>query len=191
MDSCFPLPTAINVCDGTIKSSNFDLELEVLVGAQNEIKTLTRNATTPTIYEAIVMKTGKKMVKATFRLKNPLDEMSTTSEDKGFAITGKVEGEIVIYGRNPNSAYAKMLLDNNRPFMILPQAAQLTGNGRYIVIGAEAGLRPAAGENFQKTKGGYVYKFMADYLSYPEEFLYTGADNTTATMIAALQVDGI
>jgi hypothetical protein len=190
-DTCFPITTNFNQCDGTIQSSNFELELSVLIGVQTEIKTKTRDAINPTIYNSIVMQTGKKMVEGVFRLKNPLDEMATTSEDKGFAITGKVEGELVIYGRNPDAAYAKMKLDNNRLFIIAKQASQTTGNARYLVIGAESGLRPAAGDNFQKTKGGYVYKFIADFLSYPEEFLYTGNDATTDAMIAALKVPGV
>ena len=190
-DPCFPITSNFNECDGSAPNSNFDLELEVLVGTFSEIKTKTRNATTPLIYENLVMDSTEKMFTAYFRMKNPLDDMTETSEEKSFALTGKVEGEIVIYGRTPEAAYQKFVLDNNRIFMIAKQASQAGTSAHRIVIGGEAGLKPAPGENFTKDKGGYVFKFMADFLTYPQEYLWAGTEGATAAIEAALIIAGV
>lgn len=187
---CFPITEQINEC-GTMVT-NFDFEQEALVGNWDEIKTKTRNALNPLLINSLVMQSTKMMYPLIFREDKPMGTLAETTEEKSYAKPSKIEGELIVYGRTPEAAYTKFLLDNNKHFILLKQAAKKGTNAYYVLLGVESGLRPAAGENFVGDKGGYVHKFMADNLTYPQEFLYADAGQAaTDANYAALQVAGV
>ena len=184
--SCFPITAQINSC-GTI-STNFNFENDALIGNWDDILSFTRGAN-PLEIGALVLKSGvKKMFPIYFREDNPMATLAETTEEKSYAKPSKVEGELIIYGRTPESAYLKQKLDNNKCFIILKQAAKKGTSAYYVILGLESGLKPMAGENFVGDKGGYVFKFMADNLTYPQEFLYATDIATTNTNYANLQI---
>lgn len=187
-DSCFPIATDLNQCDGSVFNSNFDFEAEALIGNRADILSITRNSSNPTIIEAITLKTGKKMYKLGFRETKPMNDLAETTEEKSFGKTYKVEGELIVYGRDPASAYQKLLLDNGKHFIMLKQASKAGTSSYRIFLGIESGLKPAAGETFNKEKGGYPYKFMEDFLSYPQNYLWLTNEATTAAIEAELQI---
>ena len=186
---CFSITSNINSCG--VSQANFDFEQEALIGNFHEVKTKTRNSTTPTIWENLVMNTGTKFYNVKFKELSPMSTLSETSEEKSFGKTGKIEGEIVIYAKTPAAAYQKFILDNSRPVIILKQASRPGTSAYRVVLGLESGLKPAAGESFSKEKGGFVFKFMADFLTYPMEFLWAGSESATAAIEAALIVPGL
>jgi len=188
-DSCFPIASDLNACDGSIFNSNFDFEAEGLIGNRADILSYARNASNPTLINALTLNAGKKMYKVGFREVKPMDGLAETTEEKSFGKTYKVEGKIVVYGRNPASAYQKLLLDNGKHFLLLKQASKIGTSAYRVLLGIEAGLKPAAGEGFSKELGGYVYSFMADFISYPQEFLWADAGEVaTAAIETELQV---
>lgn len=187
-ESCFKPTADINSCG--VLNSNFDFEADALIGSKEDVKTITRNVTNSTIIENLVMKTGKKCYTVRFREVKPMDGLTETTEEKSFGKTYKVEGEIVLYGRDPAQAYQKFILDNSKTFILLRQAAKPGTSSYRVLLGLESGLKPAAGETFVKDKGGYVFKFMADFLTYPQEYLWKTDETQTAALEAALLVAG-
>lgn len=184
---CFDVNADINSC-GTIVT-NYTFEQEAWVGNWDDIATVGRNSSNPLLINALTLKSGgKKMYKIIFREDNPMAALAETTEDKGYAKPSKVEGELVVYGRTPAAAYTKFLLDNCKKFILLHQSAKKGTSAYRVLLGLESGLKPAAGENFVGDKGGYVHKFMADNLTYPQEFLWADTGEAdTAILEAALK----
>ena len=184
---CFPITADINECG--IMSTNFTFEQEAFVGNFDDIASYTRNSSNPTLINSLVLKSGKQVYDLIFREDNPMSTLAETTEEKAYAKPSKVEGELVVYGRTPEAANIKRLLDSGKHFIILKQAAKKGTNAYYVILGLESGLKPAAGENFVGDKGGYVHKFMADNLTYPQEFIWADAGlAATEAIITELQV---
>lgn len=184
---CFPITADINSCG--ISATNFTFEQEAFIGNWDDIASYTRNNSNPLLINSLVLKTGKQVYDIIFKEDNPMSNMTETTEEKSYAKPSKIEGELIVYDRTPAAAYTKFLLDNNKKFLILKQAAKKGTSAYYVLLGIESGLKPAAGENFVADKGGYVSKFMADNLTYPQEFLWADAGlAATEAIITELQV---
>lgn len=187
--SCFPITAQINECGVT--TTNFTFEQDALIGNWDDILSYTRGENNKLEIGDLLLKSGgKKMYPIIFKEDNPMSTLTETTEEKSYAKPSKIEGEIIIYGRTPAAALIKQKLDNNKIFMILKQSAKKanTDHSYYVILGLESGLKPTAGENFVGDKGGYVFKFMADNLTYPQEFLWKTDVATTNANYAALQV---
>ena len=189
---CFPITAPINSC-GAI-NANFDFESDALIGNWDDIASYSRDSVNPTLINALTLKlfsagvTPSQMFKIYFRETSPMATLAETTEEKSYAKPSKVEGELVIYERTPASALIKQQLDNNKIFLILKQASKKGTSAYYVILGLESGLKPMAGENFVGDKGGYVFKFTASNLTYPQEFLWNIDSATTEAIITALQV---
>lgn len=189
-ESCFKISDDINENCSSF-NANFDWEQDAIIFNREDVKTLTNDNTNPTLVTDLVLKTGKKGYTVRFREPKPMDALAETTEEKPFGKTYKVEGEIVIYGRDPEAAYEKFILDNSRAAILMRQSSKAGTSSYRVLYGIESGLKPAAGETFTKEKGGYVFKFMADFLTYPQQFLWKTDEATTAAVEAALLVNGI
>lgn len=189
-ESCFRVAADINPC-ATNFVANFDFEQDGIIFNREDIKTLTRDSSNPNLVTDLVLKTGKLGYVIRFKETKPLNEMAQTTEEKPFGKTYKVEGEFVIYGHTPESAEQKRELDNSRVCILMRQSAKAGTNAYRVILGLESGLKPAAGEGFNKEKGGYVFKFMEDFLTYPDQFLWKTNEATTAGVEAALLVAGV
>ena len=184
---CFPITANINSCGVT--DVNFTFEQDALIGNWDDIASFTRNSSNPLLINSLVLKASAKMYTVIFKEDKPMDTLAETTEDKVYAKPSKVEGDIVVYGKSPAAAYTKYLLSNNKIFMILKQAAKKGTSSYWVILGLESGLRPMAGNNFDKDRGGYVHKFVADTLTYPQEFLWADAGlAATEAIITELQV---
>ena len=185
--SCFKINDDLND-DCSVFSGNFDFEEQGIILNHIDLNTVTRDTNNPTIVTNLTKDGGTKGYTVTFRETKPMNDLSETTEEKSFGKTYKVEGELIVYGRDPDAAYKKFLLDKSKIVLILKRAAKVGTSSYRIVLGLESGLKPVAGDTFNKDKGGYVFKFSEDFVSYPQSFIWAGSEAATAAIEADLLV---
>lgn len=187
MAGCFPLSADIN--SGCEYISNYEYDQEGLAWSHENQALVTKDSNNRTLITDLKLATGKLAYKLNFRVIKPLDGMTETSEEKPFGITYKVEGKITLRGKTPAAALQKFKLDNDRLVIMVKQSAE-TGSAKRIIFGVESGLKPMAGSTFDKEQGGYVYNFMADLLSVPQNFFYKTDEAGSLAWEAAMLATG-